>query len=330
MGALDTQGDGLLTAEELAEAARRVGHELPLEELREIVAALDASGQGRIGYKEFAAALVQRGMGLDELRLQECFRKFDSSSSGQISYEDVNKVLCSGDGSIPGITPSEWEEIVNPSSTDNGQRHKDTRDSNHHETSVELTLEAFMVLMLSQDGKKNGHGQPDDDEAVWAARYRDERAPWADERAPWASVRRSSPMLRAVTPPDAPSECPSEFSNFSPPPRRNSPMLRAVAPPDSPGKQSGMSHIGPRVRANSPAMRRGPMLQAAAPPETLSECPSELGDTADETVNDELGPLRAPHHSSEAPAARISISREQSDRIAETSCLESDELEESV
>merc|ERR1712183_554951 len=51
--------------------------------------------------------------------------------------------------------------------------------------------------------------------------------------------------------------------------------------------------MGPRVRANSPAMRRDPMLQAAAPPERMlqeqphasssSECPSELGDTADET-----------------------------------------------
>jgi len=162
--ALDAPGDGLLTADGLAEAARRVGRVLPLEFFSEIVAALDASGQGRVGYKEFAAALVERGLGLDELRLQECFRKFDCSGLGRISYEDVNKALCSGDGATPGITQSEWEEIVNPSEKSemvepaghqNGQRPQDGRDgSNMKSSSVELTMEAFMTLMLSQDGKE--------------------------------------------------------------------------------------------------------------------------------------------------------------------------------
>jgi Ca2+-binding EF-hand superfamily protein len=171
--ALDAQGDGLLSAEGLAEAARRVGRELPLEELREIVAALDASGQGRIGYKEFAAALVERGLGLDEMRLQECFRKFDGSGSGHISYEDVNKVLCSGDATTPAITQSEWEEIIDPAkeigdaeNAQGGHSHKDSRDgskSSSVEESLqahppvatkELTLEAFMTLMLSKEIEK--------------------------------------------------------------------------------------------------------------------------------------------------------------------------------
>jgi Ca2+-binding EF-hand superfamily protein len=211
--ALDTQGDGLLSAEELAEAARRMGHELPLDTLREVVAALDASGQGRIGYKEFAAALVERGLGLDESRLQDCFNKFDGSGSGRISYEDVNKVLFAGDGAIPGITPSEWEEIVNPGSNPersapNSHRQKDNTDE---KSAVELSLEAFMTLMLSQDGngssEKNGH-----DEELERATCGPPEKNGHGYTNGGLPRRRSSPSISAIVPPDAPSEleCRSE------------------------------------------------------------------------------------------------------------------------
>lgn len=109
--ALNTQGDGLLSPEELEEGARRVGYELTHPELQQIIAALDSSGSGRIGYKEFVAALVEGGSGFNEQQLSECFIKLDTRGAGQITYEDIRNVLCSSDDR-PGITRSEWEEIV--------------------------------------------------------------------------------------------------------------------------------------------------------------------------------------------------------------------------
>merc|ERR1711920_1103516 len=56
--ALDTQGDGLLSPEELVRGMRHVGYEMSNEELDQVVAALDPQSQ-RIGYKEFISALIE-------------------------------------------------------------------------------------------------------------------------------------------------------------------------------------------------------------------------------------------------------------------------------
>jgi len=104
--ALDTQGDGLLSPEELVEGMRHVGYAMSDTELDQVVAALDSSGTQRIGYKEFISALIERRVKFDRQQLWEIFKKFDTNDTGVIAYEDVKSVVC------PAITESEWQEIA--------------------------------------------------------------------------------------------------------------------------------------------------------------------------------------------------------------------------
>jgi len=126
--ALDSQGDGLLSPEELIEGMKHVGYVMSSSgELEQIMAALDASGSQRIGYKEFISALIERRVKFDRQQLRECFKKFDTNNSGTISYDDVKKIVAGG------ITESEWQEIASQRS--------------------EITFEEFVALMES-----DGHG----------------------------------------------------------------------------------------------------------------------------------------------------------------------------
>mmetsp|Transcript_118090 Transcript_118090/g.220762 ORF Transcript_118090/g.220762 Transcript_118090/m.220762 type:complete len:895 (+) Transcript_118090:119-2803(+) len=112
--ALDTEGDGLLSVEELLKGMRHVGHVLPEPDVKKIVAALDPSGQGRIGYSEFISALIQRRVKFSREQFIDVFRKFDQAKKGRITYEDVRRVLQGNADDTPGITESEWKEIAAP------------------------------------------------------------------------------------------------------------------------------------------------------------------------------------------------------------------------
>jgi len=127
--ALDTQGDGLLSPEELIEGMRHVGYDMTKVELSQVMAALDGSGNERIGYKEFISALIERRVKFDRQQLFECFKKFDKQGIGRITYQDVKSVMCNA------ITESEWQEIA-------------VSSSNQDPSSMpELTFNEFVALM---------------------------------------------------------------------------------------------------------------------------------------------------------------------------------------
>jgi calcium-dependent protein kinase len=110
--ALDKTGEGVLSPEELMDGLRHVGLEVPEEELAKIVAALTPAGNQQIQYREFISALIQRRMKVDRAQLLECFRKFDANGTGRIRLDDVQNALCDSDSGTPGITESEWAEVV--------------------------------------------------------------------------------------------------------------------------------------------------------------------------------------------------------------------------
>eukprot|EP00931_Biecheleriopsis_adriatica_P065518 TRINITY_DN40032_c0_g1_i1.p1 TRINITY_DN40032_c0_g1~~TRINITY_DN40032_c0_g1_i1.p1 ORF type:complete len:957 (+),score=179.99 TRINITY_DN40032_c0_g1_i1:101-2971(+) len=127
--ALDKQGDGLLSAEELVEGMRHVGYRMSQDELQQIVAALDGTGTQRIGYKEFISALIERRVKFDRQQLFECFKKFDKQGIGKITYEDVKSVMCNA------ITQSEWQEIAEVGAQQDPKQ------------MPELTFDEFVALM---------------------------------------------------------------------------------------------------------------------------------------------------------------------------------------
>jgi len=135
--ALDKQGDGMLSPEELILGMRHVGYEMSDKELEGIVAALDSSGNQRIGYKEFVSALIERRVKFDRQQLWECFRKFDKHSNGRIAFEDVQNVL-RGSAGGGGITESEWRDITQANKSSPNER-------------LEITFEDFVALMDGPD-----------------------------------------------------------------------------------------------------------------------------------------------------------------------------------
>lgn len=136
--ALDATGDGVLSSDELLEGMRHVGLVLPEEELTRLVAALSSSGSDQIQYREFVSALIQRRVTVDRVQLLECFRKFDTGGTGRIRFEDVQNALCGSEAGTPGMTESEWAEVVLQSNPAGSGTNNDN---------VELTFDDFVALL---------------------------------------------------------------------------------------------------------------------------------------------------------------------------------------
>lgn len=132
--ALDSQGDGMLSPQELIEGMRHIDYDMKDEELDKIMAALDVTGNQQIGYKEFISALIERRVKFDRSQLLAVFKRFDVKDRGLIAYEDVAKMLKTTSGEKAGITESEFVEIADPYT-----RSADTER-------VELTFDEFVQL----------------------------------------------------------------------------------------------------------------------------------------------------------------------------------------
>jgi len=131
--ALDKEGDGLLSPEELIQGMRHVGYELNEAELEQLLYSLASPLNQKIGYKEFISALIERRVKFDRQQLQECFNRFDTKGLGLISYEDVQRAISAS------ISESEWHEIT----TGSGSREGAPRD---------LNFDEFVALMEYSDG----------------------------------------------------------------------------------------------------------------------------------------------------------------------------------
>lgn len=141
--ALDVQGDGLLSAEEIAEGARRADITLGEGEPEAIVSALGGASGLRAGYKEFIAALAERHVEFELPQLRECFQRLDTQNAGQITYRDMVKVLDPGGSEAPAISEAEWEEIVAPCG-----RQRDNRPA----VQQGISFDEFVAMMRAPPG----------------------------------------------------------------------------------------------------------------------------------------------------------------------------------
>ncbi|XP_032832353.1 calhepatin-like [Petromyzon marinus] len=58
--AIDKDQSGKLSAVELQEALKSIGHEIPLDQVKKIVASIDKSGDGQIDINEFIGAFKKK------------------------------------------------------------------------------------------------------------------------------------------------------------------------------------------------------------------------------------------------------------------------------
>jgi calcium-dependent protein kinase len=72
--AMDKDGSGTVTADELAEGLKAKGALIPEADLARIMAEADTSGDGRIGYEEFLAATMHLGKLAEEEHLHAAFK----------------------------------------------------------------------------------------------------------------------------------------------------------------------------------------------------------------------------------------------------------------
>ena len=91
---LDTNGDGLISPQELERGLSTVGKRLDSSQLQALCLLIDANESGAVEYTEFLAACLA-AREVKESLLRAAFRYFDVDGSGKVSREEVREVLCS-------------------------------------------------------------------------------------------------------------------------------------------------------------------------------------------------------------------------------------------
>jgi calcium-dependent protein kinase len=103
--ALDTNGDGRLSVNELAR-----GLQSGTADLEQVLSTL-SDGQ-QIPYAEFIAALAWHHVDFDRDHFWSCFQKLDRSNRGCITYADMCAALRVDSADEPAFSESEWEDIT--------------------------------------------------------------------------------------------------------------------------------------------------------------------------------------------------------------------------
>jgi len=113
---LDTNGDGLISPDELGRGLQTLGKRLDAKQLQSLCVLIDANESGVVEYTEFlavclAAREVQEGM------LRAAFKYFDVDGSGQVTKEEIREVLSSHER-MTGASLQQVEAILSEADTD--------------------------------------------------------------------------------------------------------------------------------------------------------------------------------------------------------------------
>merc|ERR1712226_1265306 len=91
--ALDENGDGLLTVNEMKEGLTKCGLKDIPADLQQILEEVDSDGSGVIDYSEFLAATLDKAIYMKENVCWQAFRVFDKNGDGKISKTEIAALL---------------------------------------------------------------------------------------------------------------------------------------------------------------------------------------------------------------------------------------------
>jgi len=108
--AIDANGDGLLTVNEMKEGLNKAGlKEIP-PDLQQIMEEVDSDGSGVIDYTEFLAATLDKKTYMAEDVCWQAFRVFDRNGDGKIDKNEIANVL--NDGDVQNAAAKDMAEII--------------------------------------------------------------------------------------------------------------------------------------------------------------------------------------------------------------------------
>mmetsp|Transcript_62086 Transcript_62086/g.114378 ORF Transcript_62086/g.114378 Transcript_62086/m.114378 type:complete len:501 (-) Transcript_62086:57-1559(-) len=108
--ALDENGDGLLTVNEMKEGLNKCGlKEIP-PDLQQIMEEVDSDGSGVIDYTEFLAATLDKKIYMAEDVCWQAFRIFDRNGDGKICKDEIKMVL--NDEDVKNSAAKDMAEIM--------------------------------------------------------------------------------------------------------------------------------------------------------------------------------------------------------------------------
>jgi len=110
--ALDGNGDGLLTVNEMKEGLNKCGlKEIP-PDLQQIMEDVDSDGSGVIDYTEFLAASLDKKVYMKEDVCWQAFRIFDQNGDGKISKEELKQMLSNEEETVAGQSAKDLAELL--------------------------------------------------------------------------------------------------------------------------------------------------------------------------------------------------------------------------
>jgi len=110
--ALDQDGDGKITTDDLKQALANAGFELTDDEAEFVISKADADGTGSVSWDEFLKVLENRPIKKRiEKALRRLFDEFDTDNSGFITADNVRQLINDA-GFGDDVTDEEISELI--------------------------------------------------------------------------------------------------------------------------------------------------------------------------------------------------------------------------
>jgi calcium-dependent protein kinase len=92
----DTNGDGVLSKEEIINGYRKTYGHVDENEIENMIRSIDLDGNGVIDYNEFLACSMHKDKILRDENIELCFKAFDLDHSGKISLDEIIAIFKKG------------------------------------------------------------------------------------------------------------------------------------------------------------------------------------------------------------------------------------------